>query len=163
MKKILIYITFLAIGLSLQAQSNLYVQYLDGEQISFPLVDRPIIKFNAQTMFVTTTATNQTFPLSELANFSFRPSQTTSIAINLEDHGIRLFPNPVRDLLTLEIQKPEQGMNYRLFDLTGKLLKTGRVNSTETQIQMDSFREGTYVLSVDVSGRPVQSFKIVKQ
>jgi hypothetical protein len=154
---------FLAIGLSLQAQSNLYVQYLDGEQVSFPLVDRPIIKFDAQTMFVTTTTTNRTFPLNDLANFSFTLNQATSIAINTEDHGIRLFPNPVRDLLTLEIQTPEQGMNYRLFDLNGRLLKTRRVNSAETQIQMDNFREGTYVLSVDVNGRPIQSFKIVKQ
>jgi len=165
MKKILIYAVFLAFGLSLQAQTNLYVQFLDGYQQAFPLTHQPRITFEEQTMRVATTVATNTFALNELQNFSFTLRQGTGITVNPERPQITLFPNPVRDLLTLEVHEiPVEGLSFRLFDLNGRQLKTERLRSASTQIQMDRFPIGTYVISiVDSDGRSIQSFQIVKQ
>jgi len=165
MKKTLIYIVLLAAGLSLQAQTNLYVQFLDGYQHGIPLAHQPRITFDGQTKRVATTVATNTFNLNEIQNFSFTLRQGTGITVNEERPQIVLFPNPVRDLLTLEINEMSvEGLSFKLFDLNGRLLKTERLRSVSTQIQMDRFPAGNYVMSIiNSNGGSIQSFQIVKQ
>ena len=164
MKKILITTIILAImGLSLSAQ-NLYVQRTNGVQVEFSLADDLKLTFASRTMTVRKGEATQQFPLMELQNFSFtKQGGETNIAMTTDDNNIRLFPNPVKDELTLEIQNFAQGTNYRIFDMNGRLLRTGRALSEETKINMQHFNTGNYVLIVEQAGQMVQTFKIVKQ
>ncbi len=43
--------------------------------------------------------------------------------------GIKVFPNPVRDVLTLEVQNPQWKLTeYSIFDVQGKLIATGELD-----------------------------------
>jgi hypothetical protein len=83
--------------------------------------------------------------------------------MNLEHDNFRFFPNPVKDELTLTIQKPVQGMSYQIFDMAGRQLKIENIRSENTTINVQNFQNGTYILRLIQSGQEIQSFKIVKQ
>ena len=160
MKKILVLLLLLAIGLSVTAQ-NLYVQPIGGgEQIAFSLANKPEITFNNRTMNIDQTS----FQLSNVQNLSFiKNESSTNIAMNLESDQIRLFPNPVKNELTLIVQIPTQGLSYRIFDMAGRQLRTENIISETTTINAQNFQVGTYVLKLIQSGQEIQSFKIIKQ
>jgi hypothetical protein len=164
MKKILLQSIFLTVGLYLQSQ-NLYVQPLgSGEQVPFTLAHNPKITFGTGTKKIESSSATQTFQLSNVQNLSFvKNTNSTNIATNLEDSKIHLYPNPVKDELTLVIQDFTQGINYRIFDMSGRLLKNDQIRSETTQINMQNFRAGVYILHIDSKGQSIQSFQIVKQ
>ncbi|MCL2027455.1 MAG: T9SS type A sorting domain-containing protein [Bacteroidales bacterium] len=160
MKKILIPILFLSIGLCAYTQ-HLYVQPIDGEQIAFALANKPKITFDDRVMSVQ----QLSFPLSDVRNLSFVQQNTdpTNIIVDTENDHILLFPNPVKDELNLVIQIPVQNLNYRFFDMNGKQLTVEQIHSQTTQINMQNFRAGIYVLHIEQNGQSIQSFRIVKQ
>ena len=166
MKKILFTTLLLSASLCLSAQS-LYVQTIDnGQQTAFAFEHNPKITFNNRAATVETRGTSpsqQTFQLTNVQNFSFVSRGSSSIRLIAEDLGIQLFPNPVKDELTLEIEKPSQGITYRIFDFNGRSIATGQALDAQTKIDMQGFTAGNYILSVVKDGQQVQSFKIVKQ
>jgi hypothetical protein len=163
-KIIILAVLVLCLNTMMSAQ-NLYVQPLGGgEQVSFTLAHKPKITFGTGTKKIESSSANQTFQLSEIQNLSFTFNQSTNIVTqNLEDNKIQLYPNPVKDELTLVIQNFIQGTNYRIFDVSGRLLKNDQIRSETTQINMQNFRAGVYVLHIDSNGQSIQSFQIVKQ
>jgi hypothetical protein len=160
MKKTLIYAMLLFMGLSLQAQ-NLYVVPITGEEEEYLLSVRPRIVFGDATITVSRT----TFHLDSIRKLSFVSAAETNIAVRLEEEEgkILLYPNPVQDELNLRIDIPIQDLSYRIFDLNGRQIRTGRIHSETMQIPMQNFQKGTYVLRVERSGQIIQSFKIIKQ
>jgi hypothetical protein len=67
--------------------------------------------------------------------------------------GITLFPNPVKGILTIEGGKLKIE-NARIYDLSGKLVKTFSGNS----VNVSDLQKGTYLLMIDG-----KSFKFIKQ
>ena len=174
MKKILITTVFLCALASVATAQNLYVQPIGGEQVAFAIANQPKITFAGRTMTVATqTASPQQFALGNqpgnVQNLSFVKNETdppTSIAMTMEDNGIRLYPNPVDDLLTLEILNPTPNTTYRIFDVNGVAVgarHASPLQGTTTQINMSSFRPGAYILTIDREGLQIQSFRIIKQ
>jgi len=159
MKKILIYAMLLFMGLSLQAQ-NLYVVPITGEEEEYLLSVRPRIVFGDGTVTVSRT----TYQLDDIRKLSFTSATETSITVRPEEEKskILLYPNPVQDELNLRVEIPTQDLNYRILDLNGRQMLTGRVHSETMQIQMQNFQKGTYILRVERSGQTIQSFKIIK-
>jgi len=141
----------------LQAQT-LYVQPIGGEQVAFSIIENPKITFGNGTMTIQGT----TFQLADVQNLSFATNAATKlVAVNFDDNFL-VFPNPVSDELSLIVKNP-QGMNFRIFDLNGRLLKIGNLNSTVTTINVQGFRKGTYLLNLEQNGQSMQSFRIIKQ
>lgn len=60
---------------------------------------------------------------------------------NLEDRGIHLFPNPLNELLTVEVIR-EGSIN--LFDLNGKLVLKSKIVSGSNQINVSDLKPGLY-------------------
>jgi hypothetical protein len=149
----------------LQAQ-NLYVQPITGEQVAFELTSKPKLTFENRIMTVGVGQQETPFQLPAIRNLSFVKSEPndppSGLAMTVEDNGIRLFPNPVEDALTLEINIPSQGMTYRIFDMSGRQMATGLAQYPQTLIDMQAFRSGAYILTVEQGGAQVQSFRIVK-
>lgn len=79
--------------------------------------------------------------------------------------SLSVFPNPTADHLSLQIKcYNNEKLSYRLFDMQGKLLRTGQVISQQTQINTSGLPTATYFLNVVSQGnKPIQSFKIIKQ
>jgi len=160
MNKILTSTILLFAVIYLQAQ-NLYVQPVGGgEQTPFALADKPKITFGDGTITIDGT----TFQLTDIQNLSFvrNENQTNVTTLNF-DGKIFLFPNPVQDELQLDIRIPAEGLSFRVFDINGRLMRTEKINSATTTINVQDFRSGIYIFKIDQNGKPIQSFRIIKQ
>jgi hypothetical protein len=78
-----------------------------------------------------------------------------------------VYPNPTTDYLTLKIDAsasiPIQNLSYQLYDMNGRLLGSGKLESHETQIVMVNLVPETYLLEVFDQNKIVKSFKIIKR
>lgn len=74
-----------------------------------------------------------------------------------------VYPNPVKQYLHLQ-KKQEDGINttYRLIDLNGKILKSGKVTSNLQTIDLQGFAASVYFLEFIQPNKKPQTFKIIK-
>lgn len=75
-------------------------------------------------------------------------------------HRMKLYPNPVTDMLT--ISNTEMMSGIMVADMLGRILSTKNVNDTETQIDMSNYPTGTYLVQVTVDSA-VKTFKVIKR
>ena len=73
----------------------------------------------------------------------------------------RIFPNPVKSRLNIEYTQAEKPVPYRIFDLKGRLLNQGILNSQLEGIGVDHLNPGTYLCSLQINGRTI-SKKFIK-
>ena len=71
-----------------------------------------------------------------------------------------VYPNPVKDLLTLQVEHPE-GFVYSLYDLRGRMLGTGKVLDERMEIDFTAFSPAIYILKV-TNNEEARLFQIVK-
>ncbi|WP_445721722.1 T9SS type A sorting domain-containing protein [Flavobacterium sp.] len=85
---------------------------------------------------------------------------SNSVAINLA-----MYPNPAISQVTLDLNftQFQDVMKYELFNVNGKLLKTGTIVSNQTNIDLDILPKATYVLNVITSNKLLKSFKLIKK
>jgi hypothetical protein len=86
---------------------------------------------------------------------------------SIEDkYGITLVsvhPNPVSNYLKLVlVNYPNGNMTYQLYDVNGNLLEIKKLESVETNIQMDFLTPSVYFLKVTDNSKEVKTFKIIK-
>jgi hypothetical protein len=79
-----------------------------------------------------------------------------------------VYPNPTSDFLILKIEG-EVKMQYTvsLYSMTGNLLRTQKVEASETQIDMGKLAVATYFLKIvqakkSSSSQEIKTFKIIK-
>jgi hypothetical protein len=81
------------------------------------------------------------------------------------EREIHVYPNPVRDELTVEILKGDNEDNYRffMFDISGKLIKENKQQGNGIlPIEMSVYQRGTYILIIDVEDGKYE-YKIIKE
>ena len=81
----------------------------------------------------------------------------------LSQSGIRIsvYPNPVKDLLILQLGDP-QGFDYLLYDIRGELIVQGQVLNERTEIDFRVLAPAVYILRVTNHKKEVRLFQIVK-
>ena len=72
-----------------------------------------------------------------------------------------VFPNPVKDLLILQIGDP-LGFDYLLYDIRGGLLERGQVLDERTEIDFSALAPAVYILRVTNHKEELRLFQIVK-
>ena len=91
-----------------------------------------------------------------------------SIVVGIEAYeGIRLscqvYPNPSTNYLVLEVENYDlKDLHYQLLDVSGKLLKSKRIESTTSTISMKDYVPSVYLLQVVSESTIIQAFKIIK-
>lgn len=82
----------------------------------------------------------------------------------LAEKQVKIYPNPVQYELTISITGYEPSMRgeYSLFSLGGSMLARRRITGETTRVDMSLFSRGTYILNIQLKGRPT-SWKIIKQ
>ncbi len=74
-----------------------------------------------------------------------------------------VYPNPATDFVILKIGNYEiENLIYHLYDLNGNLLENNKIQSTETNISMQTHLPSTYFLKVIDNNKVVKTFKIIK-
>lgn len=85
-------------------------------------------------------------------DFDGRFKYSKVVAVNFEKggRGIALYPNPVRNELTIDIAKPTGSMIVSIYSVDGKLVKRVNAGAVErsTTIRIDNLIPGTYVMDV---------------
>ena len=80
------------------------------------------------------------------------------------DFRLTAFPNPTRAHVFVTTDHDQaENLDYRLYDLPGRLVITNRLEGTQTRIDMDNLLPGSYFLQILDQGKPLKVFKIIKQ
>ena len=67
----------------------------------------------------------------------------------IEPYHVEIYPNPSKDIFTLEVDASLLNSTYRLYDATGRLVDEGRVQSTSTLIDVSRLADGQYNLVIN--------------
>jgi hypothetical protein len=115
-----------------------------------------------QVFYTTNTAATGTVSQGVQHPFDFQtlsnPELTT---VNL---SALTYPNPTSDYVTLKISDSAlDGLSYTLFDITGKAISNGTITNGDTQISMQQFAIGIYILKVNRHNQGLKTFKIIKK
>lgn len=92
------------------------------------------------------------------------------VKVNLPDENseqirLRAYPNPVRDWITVTLKNaPEAQIDLRIYNLSGKLMTSLKMESGQLRIDMSELKSGTYFIhAVDkLSGKRINTVKTQK-
>jgi hypothetical protein len=87
-------------------------------------------------------------------------NSTNNINVIHSLQEIELFPNPIYEFVTIKTEKVN--MKYEIRNTLCKLIKTGILESFETNLSMNNFKSGIYILSI-FSDKEVSRFPIIIQ
>jgi hypothetical protein len=90
---------------------------------------------------------------------------STTVGIELSNISLDFiaYPNPTINNIVLSIKDfNNEKLNYQLYDMSGKLLKSNKVNSINTTIDMSELPVSNYVLNINNDSSIIKSFKIIK-
>jgi hypothetical protein len=75
---------------------------------------------------------------------------------------ISAFPNPVEQVLNLDISDHKHRMEYMLYNQEGKILMKKEISEEHTIIPLQKLQDGTYILKITRGDKLVKSIQIVK-
>ncbi len=78
-----------------------------------------------------------------------------------EFKDIHLYPNPVNDNLHITISTELLNANYRITDVTGRLIQSGRLMNPENTIEVKDYSKGIYFLQLSL--KQTRTFKFLIQ
>ena len=90
-----------------------------------------------------------------------------SILVGVNEHndgrgGMKIYPNPVRNTLTVETLQSFGNSTLSVFNFSGQELLTQKVVSSKTQLDLSSFAKGIYTIRL-MNNDKVEVRKIVKE
>ena len=96
----------------------------------------------------------------------FRGIRHPDSTVSVQHHQpltMTVFPNPA--IHTFQINIPDfsgQSMQYALYDLQGRTLRTGFISNSLTTIDIYDLHTGVYILSINANSDNVQHLKVIK-
>lgn len=77
---------------------------------------------------------------------------------------IKLYPNPVKDELTITVNEVEKIVSYSIFDNSGNAVKKGEftTESNEQKVSLNELRQGIYLLNIETNKQSYRE-KIIKE
>lgn len=75
---------------------------------------------------------------------------TTSSDFEKKNQKIKIYPNPVKNLFTIELLEIQGKIPFQIFDLTGKIVQTGYTEfiSGKAQVELNFNKNGLYIISL---------------
>lgn len=87
----------------------------------------------------------------------------TAITNIVDNAGVTVFPNPTADFVQIQFDKTNENNIIELFSAEGKLVLSQQTNSnTLVQIDMSTYSNGTYMLTIKDKSSKNKSYQIVK-
>jgi len=111
---------------------------------------------------VYTTIIGSNGSLAQGIQHTYEISSQTGISegIALEHY---IFPNPVNDYLTLQIDNSElTGFSFHLYDINGRLLQSQKIYKNKSWINMGDLKPAVYMMKIYRNERTIKTFKIIK-
>ena len=83
------------------------------------------------------------------------------IGDQIQNNSISIFPNPAQNVINVMADNKLLSEIYSIYDNTGKVVLTGKLNSQNTTIELGNLSGGIYMFSVGENMK--QSFKVIKE
>jgi hypothetical protein len=83
----------------------------------------------------------------------------------MEDMNVKLFPQPVSDILTIKLKRNDSEINLDIYNISGKTLHSAIFRNTGSyQLDMSRFKKGMYFIQLEEkqSGK-TGYYKIIKK
>jgi hypothetical protein len=81
----------------------------------------------------------------------------------ITDLNIKVYPNPVYDILTLQYSNyTNEKIGFQILNIEGKLIRFENMTSSEVHIDFQSLASGEYYVKVTDGFKELKVFKIVK-
>lgn len=74
---------------------------------------------------------------------------------------VKMYPNPTTGTIYIQIDDYEQDMNYTIWNVYGKCLETGKLQSSE--LSLEKYPNGVYFVQLSDKNKTIITEKIVKQ
>lgn len=86
--------------------------------------------------------------------------ETTAGTVNFGTAQVRLYPNPAKDVLNINVQGAALPLETKIFDLTGKLVSQKTISSASGTVALNGLSAGLYIAEVS-NGTSVIRQKLV--
>lgn len=145
----LIVVFVIGIGLNESQAQSMHVKEIAGPQIAYSLNNISKLSFSSGELTISQfDNTIEVYSISSLRHLRF--SDSTSVKIEEEkvvNHGIRIFPNPVNNVLKIDLSNVDNpNGTVKILSLQGRLLKTQQISgSAITSIDMSDLPRGSYI------------------
>ena len=83
-------------------------------------------------------------------------------AVNMEKPKISIYPNPVTDLLTIDLPVNEGPFHYTIWNTYGQKISESKISDKASQIDMMDLEKGSYLLSIS-NEKSINQFLILKK
>ena len=114
-----------------------------------------------QVFYVKKTGTNGNY-ITDGVQQAFEISSIINIPV-AKDINLTAHPNPTSDYLIVDIENYESdNLTYQFFDINGKLLISGQINSQETCINTNKLKPSIYFVKIIDGNKIIKTFKIIK-
>lgn len=122
--------------------------YIRGFYVQYMLSDRHVPQTSLRTTNSTITMSDVFIMASNVQDVALGAFSTTGVSDSdqLED-AIKVYPNPVADYLTVELEKGEI-QAIRLFSIDGKLIETFM---SSDRIYLGNLPQGVYMINIETS------------
>ena len=77
----------------------------------------------------------------------FNDCSTITNINDIENESVKVYPNPVSDILTIEMNHSKEEL-FEIYSLTGILILRGHISSKNSSVVLSSINEGVYVLKI---------------
>ena len=147
MKKLILFLSLLCFGLSLQAETNLVVWKKDGSKVAFALSEEPKVTFSENSLMINSTTVSVSYDLEDMAKFTYEDSESQGIK-NIENDKESTFKFDGEMLLFPSLK-----------NLGGVLVFARTIEAAgDYSFPISHLDKGVYVVSVDGL-----TYKIVKK
>ena len=164
MKKLKILLLMLCSLLIAQAQTALFINEKVGTNTPFILNTIKVITFAAGNITVNLKdASTSTFARTDVKYLNFGMNSTNEIVpINgMQNAELRLYPNPVKDILHIEIAN-SQSTQIEILGIDGRTVMSNLITNTHSTISVSPLPNGLYLLRSN-DGTIISSKKFIKQ
>lgn len=146
----------------LKAKHPKLVQFIDKNKHTIRL--RPEKK-ELRKLFTSLLADTEPFEIIQPTPYSssHQPEQTPAFA-EADDFELlsKVYPNPVTDILTIELHEKSRATPYYLSDLNGKIILKGILHGISNKFDISHLPNGMYILTLTSSDEETETIKIVK-
>jgi hypothetical protein len=120
----------------------------EGTSYQWYLFDQPITDGNNQNQVIDVSGPYTVTVINEFGCISTSPVYTVVGVENLDENSFVVYPNPAGSSMTIAVQNNAIGSYYNITEATGKIVLSGKINSTAHQISLDSLSAGVYQISL---------------
>ena len=77
-------------------------------------------------------------------------------ARDLHKNALKVYPNPVSQMLNVQWKQQELGNTYKVINHLGDVVLQGQITGNETSVDVSSLSTGIYMLSTSLSTTKIQ-------